>query len=202
MYIGNIISENKLKFGDLFNNTDNVNDIDKNLPTIIIGREFFKKIFPNENTSIIERRFSNNMVWTFSKRERRIDYEKDISLFMESCVKNINNMLSYHYVNILTIDREKTKKLINFLTFTGKLHIYIHNNSFIYIYDKTNESVIGIDFNFIDYVNIDRKRIYKLLYGKNNELFFDKSFIPDDLLKLTINNNMIIPYLHAIREKK
>ena len=49
---------------------------DKSKPILIIGLEEAKK--HASSFSILEKQIGENMFWTFGKREKRTDYEKDI----------------------------------------------------------------------------------------------------------------------------
>ena len=86
------------------------------------------------------------------------------------------------------------------MTSTEKCYIYIYKNSFIYA--LIGGIVIGIDLNTIDYLDINRKRIYNILYKGNNDIFFSDDFL-DKEIRMNINNKQkIIPYLYAIQHKK
>ena len=52
---------------------------DKTKPILIIGLEEAKK--RASSFSILEKRLSDNVFWTFGKREKRVDYEKIFTSF-------------------------------------------------------------------------------------------------------------------------
>lgn len=197
MYIGNIVSESILKIDDSFNVVNDIGKIDKKVPTLIIGWDFSKSIFSSLKLSILDKEINKDVNWTFSKKERRIDYEKDLKLFTQKCLNNIENNLKYKYINILTCDRDTLKNLLKKLSSTDVSYIYIYNNSFIYIY--INNEIIGIDFNSIDYLKINRKRVYRLLYGRNNKIFFNDDFLSNEIKEIISDKKRITPYLYAIK---
>lgn len=199
MFLGNIVSENKINIDCLFNISHNIDNINKEIPTLIIGWDFCKSIFSDLNLSILDKKINENTFWTFSKKEKRIDYEKDLKFFYEKCINSIGKNVKYRYINILTCGLNIIKNIIKKIHSNESVYIYIYNNSFIYIY--VDNEIIGIDFNSIDYLNINRKKIYKILYGRNNKVFFNEEFLSIGVKEITNNNKRIIPYLYSIKNE-
>lgn len=200
MYLGNILTEDKLKESKLFNYISSLADIDERIPTLIIGWDFSKRLFSDRKLNILDKNIDKNISWTFTKRERRIDFEKDLNIFTKNTLKIAEKQVKYEYVNILTLTYNNTKKLLENLTYGEVSYIYIHKNSFVYSY--TNGGVIGIDLNMIDYINIDRKKIYKVLFSNGNKVIFSDEFLTRDIRENIENNYKIIPYLYAIENDK
>lgn len=199
MFIGNIVSETKLNRSELFNYSTSLEDIDRSIPTLIIGWNFSKKIVDNKKLNILTKTIEDNINWTFTKRERRIDYEKDLNIFIKKSLKNVEILVNYKYINLLTCGYSDIKNLLKKLNKNNTNYIYIYRNTFIYI--CVNNYVFGLDFNIIDYLNIDRKKIYKHLYSTKNILFFSDDFLMNEI-KENIENNKIIPYLYAVKNDK
>lgn len=201
MPIGNIVSKNGGHFNDsLFNTSNDVNISKNGLPTIIIGWELTKELLSQTyKLSILEKKVDANLYWTFSKTEKRVDYDKDISFFIKICLKNTEEHTNYQYINLLIERYNCIKKILKILSSKKQLNIYIKNNSFIYI--AKDDDVYGIDMNTIDYLGIDRKKIYKRLYNNNNEITFSDKFL-DKEVRENINNNKIIPMLYKNNGKK
>lgn len=200
MCIGNIVSEIPIKDNWLFNITNDINKIDKNIPTLIIGWDFSKRIFKNKKLSILNKKIDDSIFWTFSKKEKRVDYEKDFDFFVKNSFFLTKKRIKYHYFNVLTSNLKKTKKILKILNSDKVCYIYILKNSFIYIY--VNDMIIGVDFNSIDFLKIDRKRIYKHLYKNGNKVIFNDDFIPMEIKENISDNQKIIPYLFAIKNGK
>lgn len=200
MYLGNILTEEKLKESNLFNYVNKFSDIDKKIPTLIIGWDFCKRLFNDKKLNILDKSIDKNTSWTFTKRERRIDFEKDLSFFTKYAIKIAENRIKYEYFNILKLSYNNAKKILKNLTYGEVSHIYIHKNSFVYSY--TNGSVIGFDLNMIDYLNIDRKKIYKVLFSNGNKVTFSDEFLDKSIRENIENNYRIIPYLYAIENDK
>lgn len=195
MYIGNIVSENEIKLTTGFNVVSDINNIISGIPTLIIGWGLVKTIYGDNKPSILEKQINELTYWEFSKREKRVDYESGINIFITTCFEHIVNNLNYEFIDVLTIKYKTIKKLLLFLNNEHKNYIYVKNNSFIYILNEN--SIYGLDLNTIDFLNIERKKIYRRLYSNNNEIHFNEDIIPKNLRK-EIKNNKIIPFIIKI----
>lgn len=201
MYLGNIVSETPIRENKLFNITNNLTNIDREIPTLIIGWDFSKRIFNGSTKlSILDKKIDKNTNWTFTKKEKRVDFEKDMSFFMKDTIKSIENRVKYQYINVLTTNYSEIKKIIKKLTSQDINYIYINKNSFVYAY--LGDIIIGLDLNFIDFLSIDRKKIYRLLYSNKNEVFFNDDFLSIEVRENIDNNQKIIPYLFAIENDR
>lgn len=197
MYLGNIVSETPIRENKLFNVTNSLRNIDREIPTLIIGWDFSKRIFSGDTKlSILDKKIDKNINWTFTRKEKRVDFEKDMSFFMKDAISSIKTRIKYQYINILTASYSEIKNIIKKLTSQDICYVYIHKNSFVYTY--LGDIIIGLDLNFIDFINIDRKKIYKLLYSNKNEVFFNEDFLSTEVRENIYNNQKIIPYLFAI----
>lgn len=193
-YIGNIIVNSpNYKVDNCFNKCMSLNTIDESLPTIIIGLQNAKNMIDNFN--ILDKKYEKNMLWwTFSKTERRTDYDKDIMDFHNYCIENIVNKIKYHYINYVDLTYNKAKKLLNYINGNKKKAYYIDNNKFIFIYDceKTdnNKNIYGFSLNTCVFFGIQKNKILSLIRNnKNNKRinnFYDipnniRRFINDDI---------------------
>ena len=126
--IGNVIvSSPNYKVEDCYNKFLSLSNVDNDLPTMIIGLENAKKYI--EGFSIFKKEYWNNMLWwTFSKTEKRSDYDKDIQKFYEICINNIINNIKYYNININELTYGKIKKVIEYIINNNKKIYYIDNN--------------------------------------------------------------------------
>lgn len=201
MYLGNIVSETPIRENKLFNITNSLTNIDREIPTLIIGWDFSKRIFSGgTKLSILDKKIDKNTNWTFTKKEKRVDFEKDMSFFMKDTIKSIETRVKYQYINVLTASYSEIKKIVKKLSSQDVNYIYINKNSFVYAY--LGDVIIGLDLNFIDFLSIDRKKIYRLLYSNKNEVFFNDDFLSIEVRENIDNNQKIIPYLFAIENDR
>jgi hypothetical protein len=78
MDIGNIVSKTKIEIEN-FKICDSLECVNEELPTLIIGRKLSKELL-GENISILHKKISNNIYWTFDKTERKSEFESDLEL--------------------------------------------------------------------------------------------------------------------------
>ena len=99
MFLGNIVTQNKINVSSFIHVTNDFNNIDTGIPTLIIGWGLVKELFPEQN--ILEFKIKDNVYWTFSKREKRYQYEKDIITFIEKITFEMNKRVNYRFFNYL-----------------------------------------------------------------------------------------------------
>src|ERR1035441_5178423 len=109
MFLGNIISEQPVKQNGLFFITNNLENVNREIPTLVIGWDFSKRIFNGSKLSILDKKIDKNISWTFTKKEKRVDYEKDLKFFMKNSLLSAENRFKYQYVNALTEKYETFK---------------------------------------------------------------------------------------------
>ena len=97
--IGNIVTNGcKTIYNELFNVVRSIDDCIPGLPTLVVGWSNMKSMFPEANTT--EKAF-NGINWTFTKTERRCDYEEDIVEFYRNSLKNSLSNVRYVYIDII-----------------------------------------------------------------------------------------------------
>lgn len=200
MFLGNIVSEQPIIQNGLFYNTNTLEDIDRNIPTLIIGWDFSKRLFINKKLSILDKNIGRNTSWTFSRKEKRIDYEKDLKFFVKNTLIIAEKSVNYKYINVLTENYTTIKNIIKKLISDEYCSIYIYKNSFIYA--CFSDVIIGVDLNIIDYLQIERRKVYKLLYSNGNDVIFNDDFLPNDIKENIDNKQKIIPYLYKIQNDR
>ena len=104
---GNIVSKSKVDANpSLFNITDSLDRCIPDIPTLIIGLDNAKSMIPG--FSILEKDYRDKH-WTYSKTERRCDYEDDLEKF---CSDAISGMLKssavYKYVDFTSLGLRTT----------------------------------------------------------------------------------------------
>lgn len=195
-YIANIITKGKLEISSYFNIVSNMDNIDITLPTLIVGWKETKCMFPEQN--ILENRINDNMFWTFSKREKRYQYEKDLETFINLVVSNLNKEINYHFFNFILSSQTKRDNFINYVN-SGNCSIY-YNSRIVYIYNNIDKITIGVSLIDINYIGINSKDFLKLLNKNNNNLLIDNiNFIDTYSLSLIKDNIKIVPFLNYLK---
>lgn len=200
MYIARIITNmRKIDTIDLVERTNKVDDIDENIPTLIVGKELAESICGKENIHVLDKKIRKNLFWTFARLEKRNEYEIDIEKFNSFVIDKLLSMVKYTFFNIYYEPLIRIKRLISFVANDEEKHFYV-TKKHIYIYYDGN--VFGISFDQIRYIGINDKKIMSLIKrGKNNKVFFNDDFIGYRLRGMLGSNSVIVPYLHFLMVK-
>lgn len=199
MYIGNIITSSKIE-DDNFKICRKLETIDDSLPTLIVGWEKTKEIY-GDRVSILHKKIDDKTQWTFSTKERKVDYDKDIESFMSNCYSNIGKDINYVYIDIIHDSKKKIKKIIRKIYSLKNPKVYNHLNRMIYIYG--DNIVFGVDTEMLSYIGIDYNKILTKLSGIPNCLFIDEKIfnIYRGIINKINGKVRLIPYIYEIENR-
>jgi len=194
MYVGNIVTSLKLD-EENFNIYSDLESIGNDLSTLIIGWDNAKK-FIGEDISILHKKINQKLYWTFSKKERKVDFEVDFEKFKEVCFNNFGDNIPYVYLDILHGKSKINKKIIKKILSLNNSIIYISDKNMVYIYGEN--IIFGIDLNIIEYSSIKKEKILNRIKNLNNNvLVTDEIFNKcKDLLYKIKYKNKLIPYIY------
>ena len=199
MYIGNIITSSKIE-DDNFKVCRKIETIDDSLPTLIVGWEKTKEIY-GDKVSILHKKIDDKIQWTFSTKERKVDYDKDIESFMSNCYSNIGKDINYVYIDVIHDSKKKIKKIIRKIYSLKNPKVYNHLNRMIYIYG--DNIVFGVDTEMLSYIGIDYKKVLDKLSKISNCLFIDEKIF--NIYKSIINKIngkvRLVPYIYELENK-
>jgi hypothetical protein len=155
-YIGRIITTGKIdgvsEFIDVTKDTSSVVDNDTKIPTLIIGYKKAQEICGSLKTR--DRQIGKNLYWTFSKRERRVDYEPDLEKFFKTVSGFLMKFCNYEYVDMITCGKEKKEELLSIISDNKKKVIY-STDSMYYIYYPKSNKVYGVSIDILKFLGID-----------------------------------------------
>lgn len=167
---------------------------DKSKPILIIGLEEAKK--HASSFSILEKQIGENMFWTFGKREKRTDYEKDIEKFQEFVLKCALNEIKYFYLNVLTIKYEKIKKLLRIIR-NNDLKIFYVDKKMIYMF--YNDYILGLSVDIIEYLGVRKRKVLDMLHkNENNKVFYNDFQFNYKIKKIIETKKYITPYFLSL----
>jgi hypothetical protein len=167
---------------------------DKSKPILIIGLEEAKK--HASSFSILEKRLGENLFWTFGKREKRTDYEKDIEKFQEFVLKCALNEIKYFYLNVLTIKYEKIKKLLRIIR-NNDLKIFYVDKKMIYMF--YNDYILGLSVDIIEYLGVRKRKVLDMLHkNENNKVFYNDFQFNYKIKKIIETKKYITPYFLSL----
>lgn len=193
MTLGYIISENKIKI-DSFKNDDSLPDND-DLPKIIIGREFSKKL--NLKSSILDKKINSNTFWTYSQKEKKSEYVEDIEKFKRFCIDNFLKKINYFFIDPFSLKFSQIKKIIKKFK-DSKSGLVYFNSSMCYIY--LDKIIFGIHWETIEFLGISKNKIIDW-FKRNNFSILGKDEIFNKCMEDSqkLNNIKILPYLYYTR---
>ena len=191
--IANILTDGLFNNDGLYNVVKEQSDLIDGIPTLVIGWEKTKKLFPN--TSIIEWKINENTYWTWGNRERRDVQERDLKKFRRIAIKQLSQTIKYVFFNIMTANKRTVEKYISYLMDEKEKYVYIYNDM-VYVYCPENNNIVGVSLADIDYMGQDRKPFFRALYGgKNNHIIKDE--IPYNIKNEFKNRSYIFSYLYS-----
>lgn len=202
MFLGRVITKSKkvpvVDFVEVTTQKVLTNDV----PTLVIGKSVADEIFGSENVKVLDKNISENVMWTFLKTERRVDYEKDVEKFNQEVIRNLRKSVQYKYFNIFTESFDLSKKFIDFLYKNKrKKHIYKYGHH-LYIYPEGTNVVYGLSLESIGYIGKDIGDVMeKIKKNVNNFVFEDDNFISSRMARRINNDKTLIPYLHFVAGK-
>lgn len=193
MYFGNIVSDNNLTI-EGFKSFTKTDEIDNDLPILFVGWNLVKEKF-DKTVSILHKRIDNKTYWTFSKKERKVDYEVDIEQFKEHCFNKFGDNVPYVYLDILYGTHKVNKKIIKKILTLSKPIIFIADNNMVYIYG--DNILFGIDLNIISYFDNKKEKILLKINDLKNRVLIDSDIFNKyrDFLYKIKNKNRLIPYI-------
>jgi hypothetical protein len=109
MKLGYIVSDNNIKLDNFI--TINSLPSDNDLPVLIVGREFSKKL--NVKTSILKKKIDSNTFWTYSSKEKKSEYTDDIELFKNFCITKFLNGIKYYYIDPFSMNMSSMKRMVS-----------------------------------------------------------------------------------------
>ncbi len=169
--------------------------IEKNGFLLIVGWSNVKKLYPNQK--ITEKSISNNIFWTFSEKEKRNDYERDIVEFHKKCMDNFKSKFIYYFLNPFELKYGGIKKIIKKIESSNNKVGYFNGRHFFITIDNI---ILGIDMDFIDLLKISKDKIILWLKSKKTNFIENTNILNyDDYVK---NNEYLIPPIEKEKYEK
>jgi hypothetical protein len=195
MNIGNIVSKTKIEIEN-FKICESLECINEELPTLIIGRKLSKELL-GEGISIIHKKVSNKLFWTFDKTERKSEYESDIEQFKEYCFESFGSNIPYVYLDILYNSRKINYRIIKKILSLKSPIVYFSENDMVYIYSEN--IIFGVDLNVLNYFQGKKEKIVERIKRLNGNTLIDYTIFNKcrDLIYKLKNKNRFVPYIYG-----
>lgn len=199
MYLGRIVTKSKrLEVIDVVEKTESTDNIDGNIPTLIIGKKVAENLFGKDRVKILDKKIKENVYWTFMKTEKRDEFESDIKAFQEGIMNGITSSLNYSFIPLLTFGYNKAKRMLNFISTDAEKVFYL-TDKHVYIY-YGSDKVIGFSLKDTEYIGINRDKIKRYIKeaSKNNILLENRYFLSREMSRFIGDNEIVVPYLFSV----
>jgi hypothetical protein len=162
-HLVNIITDSvKSKFNFDCNKYVKLENADLELPTLIIGYEKAKQYI--KNFDILKKSYpEQNLWWTFTKRERGIDYERDTQSFYNEAVQKYVDGLTYKNIDIYNLERKSIRKFLKWVDNDYIKYVYRDNHDFVYLYSNAYKIIYGISLTKCEFCGYNKDKIFKRL---------------------------------------
>lgn len=151
---------------------------DRSLPTIVVGWAEAKKCIPEVN--ILQKWYPElNVGWIFSRTERSVDSQNDMTAFCDWILKRTLSDCSYRLVDVVNITRSDVKKFIKFVDNPSPKYIFVDRNNFLFIYSRKHKRTYGISLSTCRYCGINSDKVVdRVCSNPANERLRSLSAIP------------------------
>lgn len=162
--------------------------LDTNIPTIIIGWNKVKELFPNQK--ITNKVITDNICWTFSEKEKRNDNTSDLNKFKKDCIKTFGSKYKYFFLNPFEIKFSNIKKIINKINQIENKVYFFDGTTFFILVDNV---IFGLNTNFLELTSITEEKIKMWLKNNKFEIFDKKQIFNIEGININHNVHLIPP---------
>ena len=183
-YIGRIITSGKIEdvseFIEVTKDASSVNGREAKIPTLIVGYKNAKEICGD--VKILNKKIGKNLYWTFSKRERRTDYEEDLKNFQDTVSDFVSKFCSYEYIDVMTISDERRKEFNDAIS-DNHVKVAFVTNTMYYIYHPVKNKTYGISKEVLKAVGSGEERMLKWFKNSSITVVSESEFSEAKLAK-------------------
>lgn len=185
-YVGRIITNSKMddvsEFIEVTRETSSIVNNEAKIPTIIVGYKNAESICGKLN--VLDRKIGKNLSWTYSKRERRIDYDPDMRNFFSDVSNFVLKYCKYEYIDLITASEENKKHLVDVLN-EKFLKIIYETDKMYYIYVPHENITYGVAKTVIEFVG------WNDISGNNAVKINDREFSENKISKTAFENPLL-----------
>jgi hypothetical protein len=167
--------EDVSEFIEVTQDTSSIVNCDTKIPTLVVGYNFVKELC--SNVSVLNKNIGKNLYWTFSKRERRIEYEKDIIEFNKTVRLFADKYNPYEFIDMISGSSSDIGDLFMTLCESCKKIVY-KTDKMLYVYIPLKRKTIGISLDETRYMSMNDESV--LSHFKSESFFVPDTFKPDD----------------------
>lgn len=191
--VGNIVSNdgitgipsnfNVLTMEEYLKSTQN------DLPTLIIGWDLTKTNF--DTASILKKKISDGLYWTFATSEKRGIFEEDLKKFIKRSYDDFVKNIKFFNIDPIMYKINTTEELIIKLNSLAGGFAYLYMDKVVYVYHNFN--LFSIDLFQLEFIGFDREKVLNKLMG--DMILFEKNEEKKFKNELKYLNIKYTPYL-------
>jgi hypothetical protein len=179
MKIANIVIDTPIKVNNKFNVVDSFDKIIKGIPTLLVGLNHVRNIDPKPD--FLDRKLSEDVYWTFSKKEKRVLFEEDLFYFTEAIYKNIIKKTKYRFIDLILTNSSEILLILSEINKIKKIITLKHKNM-LYIYG--DNIIFGFDLKQVTFIGSDTIKLIDLIKNLSDV------FLEDDNILIEYNNDL------------
>ena len=142
---------------------------------------------------MLNKKIGNNLYWTFSKRERRVEYEPDLNKFLVTVSDFLMKFCQYEYIDLITINEEKRNELSEVISSSKRKVVYT-TDSMYYIYYPTNNKTYGISKEVLKFLNYSDEKMMERFNNPSVTIISDSDFSETKIAK----SKFVLPLLYYL----
>ncbi len=195
MKIANVVTDSNLNLSEYFNVVKNFDEIDENLPTLIVGYEYAKELFPSFNVSKVH--IQDNIYWTVKKFYDRDKFQEDLTYFLNQVYLELIKDVKYVFIDLVLYSPRKVIKIIKKI-YSLKGMVAYRNDNMIYIYGEN--LIFGLDLNLVRYIGISEEKVIGKIKSMSVSYidFKTASNAFKEIFDIIDNKIRYAPYLHTV----
>lgn len=199
MILGNIVTNSEIKVSEIFKVVKSIEQIDKRLPTLIVGFDLICELYPYFN--ILEFQVDKNIYWTFKRTEKRDKFDEDLSNFTTIVYKRLINEVKYIHIDFLLYKPKQLRKILRkIISGENVISVKYKNNVFIYL----ENLIFGLDLELLRFMKVNVDKILTKINLKSLKFLDGDSIFIDYKREVMLLNGKeyYLPLLYSIKHEK
>lgn len=195
MILGNIISDKIIKVGPNIKSVTNEADLISGLPTLYVGYELAMKSFYNLDTT--QSKIDELNFWTEKITERRDDYNRDLSHFINFIYQKHIESVNYVYIDLLATPNKTLIKIYRKIRLNKSL--CYSNDKMIYFLCENN-LLFGLDIRVVKFCELNLPKLKKLIKEVSYKIITRKNLTKEHKVILNSfgDNEKVIPIIYSL----
>lgn len=164
--LGNLIPYSPYNDYTHFNVYDSLEEVNPELPTLIVGWENVKRFYDVDRIDPLERYFDEDIFWTFAEEEERKYHELDKVHFLEHCYGKLIEGVEYVAVDPIQRRFGSLKRIYHKISSSSFVTTYKYFNT---VYILADNVIFGFDIDLFDRLGL-KYSLSKRVKEVTNEL--------------------------------